>query len=94
LFEKTDRAILRERGDGDDRSDGHHTGFRYCTNALDIFDGVGRFLVCAVYACAAWVSTTSILDLTAAIGCYDSGLLICLLGLYTLDRVRDRRRFV
>ncbi|OWV96345.1 hypothetical protein ATY81_03345 [Rhizobium sp. R72] len=52
------------------------------------------FLVCAVYACAAWVSTTSILDLTAAIGCYDSGLLICLLGLYTLDRVRDRRRFV
>ncbi|WP_431321109.1 hypothetical protein [Rhizobium sp. YTU87027] len=52
------------------------------------------FLVCAVYACAAWVSTTSILDLAAAIGCYDSGLLICLLGLYTLDRMRDRRRFV
>ena len=52
------------------------------------------FLVCAVYVCAAWISTTSILDLAVAIVCYDSGLLICLLGLYALDRMRDRRRFV
>ncbi|CAN7559469.1 hypothetical protein [Rhizobium sp. LjRoot258] len=51
-------------------------------------------LVCVAYAGAAWVSSTSVLDLTAAIVCYDAGLLICLLGLYAFDRIRERRRFV
>lgn len=51
-------------------------------------------LVCVAYAGAACVSSTSVLDLTAAIVCYDAGLLICLLGLYAFDRMRERRRFV
>jgi hypothetical protein len=51
-------------------------------------------LICVAYAGAAWVSSTSILDLAAAIVCYDAGLMICLLGLYAFDRSRDRRRFI
>jgi len=51
-------------------------------------------LICVAYAGAAWVSSTSILDLAAAIVCYDAGLMICLLGLYAFDRDRDRRRFI
>ncbi|WP_028745471.1 hypothetical protein [Rhizobium mesoamericanum] len=51
-------------------------------------------LMCVAYAGAAWVSLTSILDLAAAIVCYDAGLLICLLGLHAVDRIRDRRRYV
>ncbi|MBB3315398.1 hypothetical protein FHT77_001240 [Rhizobium sp. BK181] len=51
-------------------------------------------LVCVAYACAALMSLTSILDLAAAIVCYDAGLLICLLGLHAFARILDRRRFV
>jgi len=52
------------------------------------------FLICVAYACAAWASSTSILDLVAAIVCYDAGLLVCLLALHVVGRLRDRRRFV
>ncbi len=51
-------------------------------------------LVCVAYGCAAFVSSTSILDLAAAIVCYDTGLLLSLLGLHAMDRIRNRRRFV
>ncbi|KQV84257.1 hypothetical protein [Rhizobium sp. Root1220] len=50
------------------------------------------FLMCVAYGCAAFVSTTSILDLATAIVCYDGGLLLCLIGLHAIERVRSPTR--
>lgn len=54
------------------------------------------FLVCVAYAAAAFVSPapTSLLELALAILCYDAGLLVCLVGIHTVDHIRSRVRIV
>lgn len=52
------------------------------------------FLICGSYACAAFRGPTSIVDLFIAILCYNVSVMLCLVGLYAIERARGKTRLV